>query len=70
MPDTILYAGTSIVLYKDRSHMALREYFKISTDYTGQGQNVLIVANICRMKLKRAMADMLPVELNDHNSLI
>ena len=36
----------------------------------GCGQNVLIVANICRMKVKRAMADMLLVGLNDHHPLI
>ena len=58
------------MLYKDRSHIALRDYFKISKNNMGRGHNVLIVANICRMKLKRAMADKLPVELNNHNSLI
>ena len=70
VPETVLYAGTSIVLYKDRSHIAQRKYNKISKNNMGRGQSVLIVANICRMKLKRAMADMLPVELNNHNSLI
>lgn len=56
-----MYARTSIVLYKDRSHTVLREYLKISKKKTGWGQDVLIVAND---------SDMLLVELNDHDSII
>ena len=70
MPDTILYAGRSIVVYIDRSHIALRELLKISKDNMGWGQNLLIVANICWMEPRREMADMLLVSFNYHGSLI
>ena len=56
VPDTVVYARTSIVLYKDTAHIALREYFKPSKDKMGRGQNVLIVANICRIKLNGGYA--------------
>ena len=49
-------ARTSIVLHKDTVHIALREHVKTSKDKMGRGQNVLIVANICRMKLNGGYA--------------
>ena len=56
VPDPAVYARTSIVLHKDTVHIALREHVKTSKDKMGRGQNVLIVANICRMKLNGGYA--------------
>ena len=56
VPDPAIYARTSIVLHKDTVHIALREHVKTSKDKMGRGQNVLIVANICRMKLNGGYA--------------